>query len=165
MRKVILVTMLMVGCIFMNAQCKYDKDEVDEFTANKIISTKSETLGKSAFSFVSVSFSMVDSFLYLHAKVSGRAFECVTSESKLYIKLSDGTVEVFQHVGDIDCENSDYIPKSFVSLMTERQLDLFTKINVESARIVVSNGKKDYKVKEKRWQKFMALARCMQVRL
>lgn len=165
MKKVVLVTMFLVGCVGVNAQCKYDKDEVDEFTANKIISTKSETLGKSAFSFVSVSFSMVDSFLYLHAKVSGRAFECVTKKSELYIKLSDGTVEVFQHVGDIDCENSDYIPKSFVSLMTKKQLELFTEVNVESIRILVSNGKKDYKVKEKRRRKFMDLARCMQVRL
>jgi hypothetical protein len=113
------------------SDCKYWKDEVDDFTGKVKKYTKSKYVGKSSKSYGRLTMELRrfdDSYLLVCSHSSDLG--CVSSNSYLMIKLLNGEVLKLMNIGDIDCSDMNV----FVRL-PETELNQLLKSPIEQIRI------------------------------
>lgn len=84
------------------SDCKYWKDEIDEFTGTVKKYTKSQKIGKSTYSHLNMELRRFDDTYFIVATYSGD-LGCVSSDSYIIIKLKSGETIKLINFGDIDC--------------------------------------------------------------
>ena len=113
-----------------NSDCKYWKNEVDEFTGDVKMFTKGKIIGKNK---IKTSFKMelrrVNDNYYIYGKYYGD-LGCVTSDSYMIIKLLNGETIKLMNFGDIDCGDM-----SLFFFLKQETLDQVLKSPIEKIRI------------------------------
>ncbi len=84
------------------SDCKYWKNEVDEFTGDVKKYTKSQKIGKSKYSSLNMELRRFDDSYLIFARYTGD-LGCVSSDSYIMIKLKNGETVKLINFGDIDC--------------------------------------------------------------
>ncbi len=84
------------------SDCKYWKNEVDEFTGDVKKYTKSQKIGKSKYSFLNMELRRFNDSYLIYARYTGD-LGCVSSDSYIMIKLKNGETIKLINFGDIDC--------------------------------------------------------------
>lgn len=97
MKTITVVVLLAFISLAVSAQCKYLKNETDEFTGKISKQTELQRIAPG-----------VQAIILQYADIIGIAFyadlDCVSpSDSKAYIKFSDGEIIILNHKGDINC--------------------------------------------------------------
>lgn len=84
------------------SDCKYWKNEVDEFTGDVKKYTKSQKIGKSKYSYLNMELRRFDDSYLIFARYTGD-LGCVSSDSYIMIKLQNGETVKIINFGDVDC--------------------------------------------------------------
>lgn len=127
--------LLLLFPTLLYGQCSYSENKIDEFTGDTVKTTK---LNKIAWG-TRVLFSrtktkdMVAIFLIYQGQIG-----CVTEQSYITFKYTDGTTETVYHMGDIECATPSF--RGFVS--TSKQVEKIRIRFTDSRDIVVK--KKDF---------------------
>ena len=97
------------------SDCKYWKNEIDEFTNTVKIYTQAKRVGKNKLNnTLSIELRRNDDYYRMYVKYSGD-LGCVSSDSHIMIKLLNGEMVELTNFGDIDCGDMNM----FFSLPTE----------------------------------------------
>lgn len=166
--KKLMVIMFVIEAMIASAQCKYARNETDEFSGIKIQATESEELTSRTPDGLKKYYPSDD---YLKIKVSVARFDSsyviyfnatIKTENayKYYGSLREGSKIIFKHdsthfttcnisktdVGDTDykTERTDYA--TYIKLDKE-QLKSLREMPVAKIRLYWSNGYEDYEVK------------------
>lgn len=84
------------------SDCKYWKNEVDEFTGDVKKYTKSQRIGKSKYYYLNMELRRFDDSYLIFARYTGD-LGCVSSDSYIMVKLENGETIKLINFGDIDC--------------------------------------------------------------
>ena len=84
------------------SDCKYWKNEVDEFTGTVKKYTKSQIIGKSKYFYLNMELRRFDDSYLIYARYTGD-LGCVSSDSYIMIKLKNGETIKLINFGKIDC--------------------------------------------------------------
>jgi hypothetical protein len=118
-----LIFTLAIALTSSYGQCKFVKNETDEFNGSRIKQLEVTSIGKQVWASVY----HVDS-LYLFSV--GADVGCVNQESTLYLKLETGKVLELKHIGDVNCnmvasiavDISDYVKELLASKVVKLRL-------------------------------------------
>lgn len=83
--------------------CKYQRNDVDEFTNDRTIVTELEIITPGVMGYFA-RVGKLKAFKFNTASDLG----CVSSDSYIILKYSDGTTKKINHVGEIDCGDHPY---------------------------------------------------------
>lgn len=133
MKTFVLLLLLLLVSFYSISQCKYEKNEVDEFTGKINKQTKWERIAPK--NVMAVVAQIGDLIGFLIAGDIG----CANGDSQAYFKFQDDTVIQISHTGKIDCG-------SIVSLLLhvdDQNLELFATKPLSKIRLVGTNGNLD----------------------
>ncbi|MDC0909480.1 hypothetical protein OAQ21_05100 [Flavobacteriales bacterium] len=111
------------------SDCKYWKDEVDDFTGDVKRYTKNKLVGKSKYSSLSIELRRFDKSYLMYVKYSGD-LGCVSSRSTIMIKLLNGEMINLTNFGDIDCSDMNMYFK-----LPQSTIDQLLKSPIEKIRV------------------------------
>jgi hypothetical protein len=156
MKKLILLTILTLTISTIYGQ-KIETDKIDEFTNSHIKETSWEKMEIGYFRFRKIN----DTF-YFNLKYSSANVFSVSEGDKLILKLKDGSILDLINLkyeissigaGAIGFLASGAMGASIYYPITESQLKILEKINVEKYRLYTSLGFKDMEMKTKNSEK------------
>lgn len=141
--------------------CKYSRNEIDEFTGAVKRETKAEVIGhwsrKNYRFFASVA--QVNEFLYgrinIPSNMTGISV-CLSSESYVMVKFTDGEVVRADYIGKIDCDG----PTMAWGIMPD-MVTSFSSKAVQGIRIGTSDGYMDLEVNDP--ELFIRHMRCVEI--
>lgn len=172
MRPIYLIALILTSTFVYSQDCKYKKNEVDEFTKHKILETKSELF---TISGMGLGFSTNYSLL----KVNENRFLKLTITSPSIFTLEKGSDIMFK----VEAENAITLtfPESIVANgsynttlksthwngyiiipISEENYQRFLNEKISKLRVYTSNGYIDDDISEKRDKKFKNLLSCIQ---
>lgn len=138
MKKYLLSLIVLSFTISASAQCKYIKNEVDEFTGNKKIVLNISPIGNSKLIKLQASMSAIDTLKYIHLYMNADYLGCVSSESYAIFKFLDGTTLRLFHAGKINCKTPIMALK-----LSEEDIKKFESSTVDKIRISLSESSED----------------------
>ncbi len=112
------------------SDCKYWKDEVDDFTGNIKKYTKSKLVGRSKYSNLNIELRRFDDSYLIYVTYSGD-LGCVSSDSWIMFKLLNGETIKLTNFGDIDCGDMNMffaLPKNTIDKLLKSPIE---KIRVQ----------------------------------
>lgn len=130
--KNLLITLLMaVISISGSAQCRYQLDEVDKFSGNQKQMLKFSTIGKldKALMPMKASISKIGDDYHLWLRINMN-LGCVSGESFVLVKFTDGELITLPHSGPISCDETP----SFITRINDH-LEEFKGKHIEAIRI------------------------------
>ena len=128
-----LLVSIMLWTSISNAQCKFEKNEVDEFTGHINKQTKWERIAPK--NVMAVVAQLGDKIGFLIAGDIG----CVNDDSKAYFKFQDDTIIKIGHSGNIDC--GDIV--SLILYIDDYNLEIFATKPIAKIRLQGTEGNVD----------------------
>ena len=128
------------------SKCHFKKNEIDEFTRKKIITTEYYKIKKyntNSISSVDIKLQSINeqSFVYFFLPEDlGCASPYSSDTSYVIVKLKNGDLIRFNHKGDIDCSNNSFL---LISNLTESQKFRLKKSPIMSIRYSGTESYKD----------------------
>lgn len=176
MKKVIIIFGFLITIFGYGQDCKYKRNEIDEFTKSKILETKSELLTISGMGFgfsSSVSFKKVDNQRYLKLAITSPSVFSIRKDDKIMFKTN---AETSIELSFVETIISDYISGTRIGTSTtpsthkamiiiplsNSELERLYTEDILKARIHTSDGYIDDDVKSKRAKKIKEYAKCIE---
>ncbi|MCC9066334.1 hypothetical protein [Flavobacterium piscisymbiosum] len=162
MKKFYLITFLFTSLIIHSQDCKYKRNEVDEFTKHKVLETKSEWLA--------------ENIAYTLIKINDAKFLSIELGSFKVFAISDGAKLMFlPDKGDPivllfpKYEISKTTPGAVASQYVTQSINISDEIyqrfldeKITKVRFYTTDGYIDKPVKEKRANKFRQQLKCIE---
>lgn len=133
MKNLILTLAIFTGFTIQAQECKYWKNETDDFTGKVKKFTKSVRIAKGSGGDLRVELRRVNETKYLFVVYSGD-LGCITSDTELLIKLVNGEVVTLVNFADIDCSSG--APSAF--LLSDEDIAILEASEIEKVRITGS---------------------------
>lgn len=129
--KTLLITLMMTAAISGSAQCKFQIDEVDQFSGNQKKMLKFSTIGKldKALMPMKASISKIGGDYHLWLRINMN-IGCVSGESFALVKFTDGELLTLPYSGPVSCKETP----SFITRINDH-LGEFKDKQVEAIRI------------------------------
>lgn len=161
MKKLLWIVLIFTGFGY-SQDCKYKKNEIDDFTKKKIIETKSEWLCEN----VAYSFKKNDDTKYLRVEIGSFKVFAISDGAKLMFLTDkeDPIVLIFQKY-EISRTTPGAIASQYVSEIiniSEDVLKRFQNEKITKVRIYTTDGYIDHDIKEKRFKRFQETLKCIQ---
>jgi hypothetical protein len=153
-----LTTLLLVSVSAISeAQCKYDKHEIDKFTGVTKIETKSEVLHRDLVCAVSFSFCKHDSSLFVTVGINltGEIYT-VYQGDKLMLICDNSTISLTSLETKI-VQGFAYVDYS----ITKEQLEIINQFNITDMRIYLIDSYLERVIDSKKSEKIKLLSRCI----
>ena len=162
--------LIMISSLSVAAQdCKFKKNEVDEFTKQKVLETKQETLSKSGTFYSAITAKKINdqrilevyfSSLSLFSLYEGKTLMLLTDKGDV-IELKFPESKVSDRLYNSAAKTTTWFQTQYFPLNddTYRKL-LSSKIN--KVRVNSSDGYIDSEVKDKWWKKDQELLKCIE---
>lgn len=142
---VILVLCLLASHAF--CQCKFLTNKQDEFTGEMNKTLQPVTIARNVY----CALARVDSTYIMSIQAP---VECVSHDSKVFVKFDDGSVVEYKHLGDVDCST---MPQFISSINYD--LNTFRTKKVVKIRII-GNRLHDFDLRDPEY--FQKSLRCLQ---
>lgn len=166
MKKLIFFTLITLNFTF-SQECKFRKNEIDDFTKKKVLVLKESVLA-SDFSENSVTAELnSNSNIYINflVRFSGHKALVITEKNKLILLLkNDEVLETYVNPSNGKLIGNgglmSYTDFNINFNMTEEILLKISTIGVKKIRLETSEGNKDFEVKDKRNEQFLKSINC-----
>ena len=156
------------------SQCKYYRNEIDEFEKIQVIITKEVQVCWPILEGGYVKFSLrkIDGNTSLLVRIVRKTQHCFNGESELLIMTDDGEITRLPYTGDFDCSkrlssSSDFQESYSTYRITREQLLYLQEKKMVKVRIYTSGGALEYDIdtnnsaKEKGLTYFMVNSKCI----
>jgi len=156
------------------SQCKYFRNEVDEFEKISVVITKEVQVCWPTFlgGYVKFSLRKINGYTSLGVRVLRKKHHCFTNESELLIMTDDGEITRLPYTGDFNCSNikstsSEFYESFSTFQITEVQLLFLQKKKMVKMRLYTSAGAMEFDIdtnnsaKEKGLTYFIQHAKCI----
>jgi len=160
MKKIIIAWILVFTSFGYSQNCKYEKNEIDEFTKNKILETKFEWLTPNQ----GYAFKKINKSKNLKIKLNYNSVFSIRKNDKIMFltENNEPITLLFEEtvISNILNLNNFYI----ITLIniSDKIVDRFKNESINKIRIYYSDGYLDYDVKEKRAKKFKEILKCIE---
>tara|TARA_B110000238_G_C15989847_1_gene379782 strand:+ start:151 stop:741 length:591 start_codon:yes stop_codon:yes gene_type:complete len=112
------------------SDCKYWKDEIDDFTGKVKKYTKSKNIGNGNMGRLYIELRRHDNRYLIYVRYSGD-LGCVSSDSEIMIKLLNKEIITLYNYGDIDCGDMNMYFRLSITTMDKLLKSPIEKIRVE----------------------------------
>lgn len=156
------------------SQCKYYRNEIDEFEKVQVIITKDVQVcwPVLAGGYVKFSLRKIGDYTSLGVRIVRKTQHCFNGESELLIMTDDGEITRLPYTGDFDCSkrlssSSDFQDSYSTYRITREQLLYLQEMKMVKIRFYTSGGTIEYDIdtnnssKEKGLTYFMANTKCI----
>lgn len=170
MKKILLLGFILLSTVLSNAQkCDFLKNEVDQFTGEKMVITNFVNINKKFTSkyFFSHSFGLSGNFYFINIKLTGGGQSLFISKgNKLSLKLKDDSILEFtasEHkkteFSSINGVSYSYIVPSYN--ISKEQLEQISNTGIKLIRMETSESQYDSDVTEKDNKKIKQSINCI----
>lgn len=167
--KKLLLKLALISCLNLFAQnCKYEINEVDEFTKKTILETKEQTLSRSFNFYTAFSFKKIDDKKFLKLFISSTSIFSIRENHEI-IFITDGDNSVILKFIQSKVSRGKYDSNSRITIWSETfylpiDEETFQRLsneNILKLRVYTSDGYIDDEVKEKHAKKFKEQIICI----
>jgi len=170
MKKIIIALILVFTTFGYSQNCKYEKNEVDEFTKNKILKVKgSDIFRTSMFTGLSFQMSKINDIKFItFALVSKNAFVLEEGNDKLMFKTKDGRIIniAFNKTIVSEIQNMPNVGTLFFAhqnvKLTDDLISQLNDIEIIKARIYIKDGYIEEDVKKKSFKNISTDLKCIE---
>lgn len=140
-------------------QCKFDVNEVDKFTGEVKVETKSEILHRDATSAFSFNFCRHDDSYFVRVGINlpGQIYSIVVGD-KLILICGESTITL--------TSKETRVVGSFVSVVyfiTADQIKVLNEFNITDMRLYLNHQYVDKEIVTKKAEKILQLSRCISI--
>lgn len=160
MKHLYFFVILITSSLLYSQECKYDKNEVDEFTKNKILETKFEWLGNN----FGYNFKKINDSKFLRIEIHHSKVFSIRDGSKLmFLTEKEEPITILFPKYEISkvSSASNYYVVQYLNL-SEELLSRFKNEKISKARIYTTDGYLEIDIKDKRSIKFKELLKCIE---
>lgn len=160
--KNILIMLLFSSCLIYSQDCKYKKNEVDEFTKNKILETNYEWLGEQT----GYTLKKVNESRFLQVRIESFKMLSIHEGSKLmFLTEKEDPITILFPKFDISKRSDSPLKEYYIVESIPLSDDIYERFKNETTtkvRIYTSDGYIEKKIKDKRALKFRELLKCIE---
>lgn len=160
MKKNICLILLLTSSLFYSQDCKYQRNEVDQFTKNKVVETKFEWLAEQT----GYSLLKVDSVKFLKLYVeSFKVFSIKDGAKLMFLTDKEEPITIVFPKYDISKRGTSsefYISETIT--LSDEDFKRFQNEKITKVRYYTTEGYIEKNIKEKRANKFRESLKCIE---
>ena len=148
--------------------CKYEKNQVDDMTGDKVKSSTWKTL-YNLFTKLSVQTSQVNDYKYLNIKIIDGSIFTIPAEATIIFKDKSGQTYQLKTINEMGEVAEGYIiagqtayTATISMTLDEATIKGLAENNLSKVRIYYRDGYKDYEIKPGKVGQLMAVMSCLQ---
>jgi hypothetical protein len=160
MRKITFLCLILTSTFIYSQDCKYARNEVDEFTKNKVVETKSEWLAPN----VGYSLKKINDSKFLRLEINLFTVFSIRDGAKLmFLTDHDEPITMLfpkYEISRVGSASNFYIVEYLE--LTADLIERFKNEKINKIRFYTTDGYSDRDIKEKRDKKFKELLKCIE---
>ena len=162
MQNIFILLLLAISITTYGQECKYARNEVDQFTKNKVLETKSEWLGEN----IAYTLKKIDDTKFLRIEMGSYSVFAINDGAKLmFLTDSEDPIELTFPKYEVSKTAPGAVASQYVAQTINISGDVLTRLQTEKiikVRFYTTDGFIDKPIKEKRASKFREQLKCIE---
>lgn len=162
MKNITFLLLILLTTLSYGQDCKYKRNEVDQFTKNKVLETKSEWLGEN----IAYTLKKIDDTKYLRIELGSYSVFAINDGAKLmFLTDKDESIELIFPKYEISKTTPGAVASQYVVETINISGDVLKRLQTEKiikVRFYTTEGYIDKPIKEKRASKFRDQLKCIE---